>query len=422
MNEQVPTVAVLDFLDVTGKHNDPAPSMSNAHLALAKLGVECSYDVFHDRRFVAGIVLGDNIGQVSDDICLLLRREIRKRFKFDPGLQHMWDAINLACRENTFHPVLDYLDARKWDSKQRIETWLIDYAGAPDTPFIRAVSRLVLVASVRRMRSPGCKFDYMTVLESGEGKNKSLALATLYGDENFSDQSMLGIHDKEIMELGRGRWGWEAADLSGMRKADVDRIKAQLSRQSDRGRPSYGRAVVDVPRTYVSWGTTNDQIYLRSQTGNRRFWPVPVTRFDIAGLIADRDQLWAEANAYESWGEDIGLPETLWRAAGVEQEKRTHRHPWELTLANISEDAARTDGTHYQTRTHANGDVEERVTSQWVLGVALGIQVAAQTPDHWTKLAGLMRKLGWDDNDTKTMRIGGVPQRGYKRLLVDLTR
>ena len=410
------------FQDFEGKSNIPAATMFNALIALQKLGVECSYDIFHDHRIVSGHVLGSEIGQLTDDVCLLIRELCRKRFKFDPGLQHTWEAVNLACRKGSFHPVLNYLDRLKWDGKRRIETWLIDYAGAPDTPFIRAVSRITLVASVRRVRHPGCKFDFMPVLESGEGMNKSGAMTLLYGEENFSDQSILGVSDKELMENLRGRWGVEAADLSGMRKADTDKVKAQLSRQTDRGRPSYGRAVIDVPRTCIMWGSTNDSVYLRSQTGNRRFWPVPIKRFDLKRLAADRDQLWAEASAYESLGDDIGLPEELWSAAAHEQAQRTRHDPWIDELANVADEAAREqkhnpNQTFYTCREH-DGEIDERITSRWILG-HLGITAATQTVDHTHRLATVMRKLGWDDNGGRTMWIAGAT-RGYRRITRDL--
>lgn len=415
-HESLPALPT-NFVDMVGRSNDPAPSMMNALIALDKLGVVCSYDMFHDRRYVSGEPLGSEVGQVTDDVCLLIREQCRKRFKFDPGLQHTWEAVNLACRKNSYHPVLDYLDGLSWDGAKRIDTWLIEYAGAPDTPFVRAVSRLTLIAAVRRVRQPGCKFDFMTVFESGEGKNKSKALATLFGEEHFSDQSILGISDKELMENLRGRWGIEAADLSGMRKADVDRVKAQLSRQTDRGRPSYGRAVIDVPRACVMFGTTNDHIYLRSQTGNRRFWPIKVERFDIIRLKNDRDQLWAEANVEEMLADNIDLPEELWADATAEQDARTRRDPWEDILADVSDDAARQqrsvkDGpVHYEIK----DDDEERITSHWLLTSALRISEAALTVEHTHRLATVMRKLGWDDNEGKTMWIGKRATRGYKR-------
>ena len=65
-----------------------------------------------------------------------------------------------------FIPVRDYLDGLQWDGKPRIDSWLIDYGGAEDTEYTRAVSALMLIAAVRRVRQPGCKFDEMVVIEN----------------------------------------------------------------------------------------------------------------------------------------------------------------------------------------------------------------------------------------------------------------
>lgn len=415
---------VSPFHDLVGKSNIPAPSMHNAMTALALLDVECTYDTFHDRRIVAGQVLGSEIGQVSDDVCLLLRKLCREKLQFDPGKDHTWDAVSLACRHGSFHPVRDYLDSLQWDRVSRIDTWLIDYMHAPDTPFVRAVGRMMLIASVRRVRKPGCKFDYMCVLESGQGKNKSSALATLYGLENFSDQSILNLSDKELQEATRGRWALEAADLSGIRRGDVETIKAQLSRQTDRARPAYGRAVIDIARQCVMWGTTNDTTYLRDQTGNRRFLPVSVGRIDVAAIARDRDQLWAEASIAEGLDVDIMLPEELWEAARVEQADRTQSDPWVDELANVAALAARVERANaklpvpdvpiYELRDVPGNQsqVSERIASRWLLAGALAIPIDRCTPEHTHRLARVMAALGWS---RRLIRFGEHVGKGYVR-------
>lgn len=86
---------------------------------------------------------------------------------------------------NSFHPVCDYLDGLEWDGTPRLDTWLTTFGQAEDTPYTRAVGALTLLAAVRRVRQPGCKFDEMPVLESEQGKNKSSALAVLAVREDW---------------------------------------------------------------------------------------------------------------------------------------------------------------------------------------------------------------------------------------------
>lgn len=404
-----------DFVDVDAKTGWPLDTLSNTRVAISKLPIEFSYDKFRDKRFVGKMVLADSNGQINDDALTAIRVMIRERYRFEPGKNNTWDAINLYCREHGYHPVLDYLNPLVWDGVARLETWMIDYMGAPDTPFVRAVSCMMLVASVRRVRYPGTKFDYICVLESPEGYNKSSTLAMLYGPENFSDQSILGLSDKELQEAVRGRWGLECADLSGMRKAEVEKIKAQLSRQEDRTRPAYGRAVLDAPRSVVFWGSTNDNEYLRSQHGNRRFLPVPVGRIDVDGLAAIRDQLWAEASCTEALGISIMLPEKLWLAAGKEQEARTFYDPWRDIVKRLSTKAQTREPYAFETM----ADGEERVASHFIMATVLGIEEKHQNPELNKRLGLVMRKEGW--TGPKPVRIHGHVVRGYSRQLPDPT-
>jgi predicted P-loop ATPase len=422
------------FVDFEGKSNIPAPTLTNARIALNKLGLNCWHDLFSGKKYIGGSALNSEVGgQVTDDLVSAIRIMIRRDFDFDPGLNNTWQAINLFCREHGCHPVRDYLNAclADWealDGGKRIDTMLIDYFGAPDTAFIRSVSRIVMVASARRIFDPGCKFDYMTVLESPEGYNKSRALAKLYGEQWFSDQTILGLDDKQLAETLRGRWCVECADLSGMRKADVEKVKAQLSRFEDRTRPAYGRAVIDAPRSSVFWGTTNETEYLRSQTGNRRFFPVPIKRIDVDAIERDRDLLWGEAMAAHLAGESIMLPESLWADAGAEQDARTVGEPWLDLVGNVAERAARHERLRSENRLHdldeseslgvvySNDGERERVTSQYVLGKIIGIPADRQTAEQGKRLGAIMRKLGW--TGPAAFWIGDRTARGYERPIV----
>lgn len=418
--------APADFLDFEDKdHKRSAGTLTNARVALRKLetqGMEFSYDVFRDKRLAGGVALANSVGQISDEAISGLRVLIRDKFNFDPGKNNMWDAANLFCREHSYHPVRDYLKGLgEFFGKPQLETWMIKYLGVDDTPLTRYVSKMVLVASVRRIMRPGCKYDYMIVLEGPENKGKSLALATLYGDEFFSDQTLLGLGDKELQEATEGRWCVECAELVGMKK-DVEKIKTQITRQVDRARKAYARAVLDFLRQCVLWGTTNERDYLRSQTGNRRFIPVRVSAMiDIEGLRAARDSLWAEAVEAEAAGFPITMPEHLWDAARAEQELRTRQDPWRDKLADIGQGIKEDNAEHkfngatvFERRTRDDGHMVERCTSQWLLGSILEIPLTQQNPELASRLRTVMEKLGWRLSE-KTMWIGGRATRGYVR-------
>ena len=417
----VPSALPIDFVDLDGKGNIPVASMINTRVAIGLLGLDCRYDVLHDRYTVNGSAFGNSAMQVSDAVARKLRSMIRLAYKFDPGPQNAMDALYASCEANAFNPVLDYLDGcqPKWDGTPRIDRWLIDYMGAEDTPFVRAVGRLMLIASVRRMRQPGCKFDYMCVLQSPEGRGKSSGLATLYSEENFSDQAILGVRDKELAEAVRGRWAIECAELVGMKRPELENVKAAITRQTDRVRPAYGRAVIDVPRTMVYWGTTNDEEYLRALSGeNRRFLSISVGVIDVAAIARDRDQLWAEAANEEEFEPSLALPSSLWAVANAERATRTQSDPWADVLEHVADDAQRGEQSskadYEVVAIWPYDSFEERISSAYVIGVALGIPQERQTPDQAKRAANVMRSLGWSKPPGKC-RINGASVRGFVR-------
>jgi predicted P-loop ATPase len=234
-------LASIDFGDITAAGAIKA-TCANTRIAIGKLEISCGYDVFHDKLLIGGQPIGQHAGELSDHACLVLRKLVDDKFGFDPGRNHVFDACVQLALENSFDPVVDYLDGLEWDGTPRIDEWLTTYLGAADTKLNSVIGRIALIAQVRRARSPGCKFDQIIVLESAEGELKSSALSVLAGGpENFSDQTILGRGDKEQQELLRGVWVYEIADLSNIRKAEVEDVKAFASRTYDRARPAYGR-------------------------------------------------------------------------------------------------------------------------------------------------------------------------------------
>lgn len=394
----------MSWPDLTAKR--PARSYRNARVAIQALGIICKYDEFHDRMLVGGHQIGQWAGELSDAVTVVLRQVIIENFGFDPGKDHVAEAATALCLENRFDPLLDYLDGLKWDGVPRLDRWLTTYLGVEDTNLHRAVGRATLTAAVRRIRQPGCKFDHILTLEGPEGKGKSTAIAVLAGVENFSDQTILSQSDKEQQELLRGIWLYEIADLAGLRRAEVEKVKAFASRTHDRARPAYGRRRVDAPRRCIFVATTNEDEYLKSPTGNRRFWPVAVGSIDIEGLRRDRDQLWAEAAKAERDGEATTLAAELWATVADAQEARREHDPWDDLLADVA-------GAVY---TSADGMGEEaRISTEELYKTHLGIPATEKVNTvHHQRLKRAMQRLGW--NGPKFIGFGGKSQkRGYFR-------
>jgi hypothetical protein len=233
-------------------------TLHNARVAVAALGVECRYDLFHHKIVLEyrGTVHEWNGGELDDIALTRMRQFVSEKFSFDPGAIHLLDAIKTIAVEHCFDPVLEMLDEaqRNWDKKPPLDNWVVTYLGCKDTKLNRAIGRKTLIAAIHRPRVPGCKYDHITVLEGPEGLLKSTAIRELAGDENFSDQSILGASDKEVQEQLDGVWMHENADLAGMTRAEVEHVKAFASRQVDRARPAYGRVREDRKRRSIEWG------------------------------------------------------------------------------------------------------------------------------------------------------------------------
>jgi predicted P-loop ATPase len=403
-NHAVARVTFRDYL----KSGLPKPTLANAVIAIKALGIEARFDLFHHRTNVTyqGDVSTIHEGLLTDYTVSATRSLINNTYRIDCGDANTFAAIQEIAWANAYDPVLNMLNdcQGKWDTVKRLDTWVMDYLGCEDTPFNRAIGRKVLIAACRRARNPGCKFDNITVLEGVEGTNKSTAIKILAGDENFSDQSIIGAKDKEVQEQLDGVWMHENADLAGMKRADVEHVKAFASRQVDRARRAYGRVREDLPRRSIEWGTTNNREYLLSQTGNRRFWPLETGKINIEALKLDRQQLLGEAATYEATGESITLDEHLWGDAREAQELRRVVDPWEDILDHMP-----------ATIIHRAGDGNERVASADVLLHVLEIPAAQQNSGHGQRLVHAMARVGWNRNKSGSVTINGRPARGYIR-------
>ena len=248
---------------------------------------------------------------------------MEKRYQIT-GTAKIDAALSLHSTIHAFNEVTAYLEQLQWDGVTRLESLFIDYLGAEDTPYTRAVTRKAFTAAVARAMVPGTKFDIMTILSGPQGIGKSTLLDKM--SQGFFNDSIRTFEGKEASELLQGVWLVEVSELDAFRRTDVSRIKQFLSQRADRFRAAYGRHVKEMPRCCVFFGTTNTNDYLQDKTGNRRFWPVDVglraaSKSVWNDLPRELDQLWAEAVFYWRLGEPLYLTGDLAAAEKAKQEE-----------------------------------------------------------------------------------------------------
>jgi predicted P-loop ATPase len=321
------------------------------------------------------------------------------------------EAIKVVADRHRFHPVRSWLQGLKWDKHKRLATWLRRVCLAEDEwddadplqQYLARVGTWYLMGMCARVldvvrvngqvvRGPGTKFDYMLILEGPQGLRKSTLLRTLAG-EYFADTGLV-LGDKDSYQQLQGCWLYEIPELDAFSKADVMKIKAYIASQEDYFRASFDRRARKYPRQVVFGGTTNEDHYLTDPTGNRRFWPVKVTRLiDIDWVIAHREQLLAEAmhrvmagaRMYPTPAEELEL-------FAPQQQARAVENAIESAIARFlysspAPGQGREDGT-----------AVDEVSLVELLGkLGIGIEKLGPGRFHEKQAAAALRRLGWEE-------------------------
>lgn len=341
------------------------------------------------------------------------------------------DALVSVSHENAFHPICNYLGGLAWDGEERLDRVLVEYFGAEDCEYIAAVGRKWFTAAVARVMQPGIKFDYTLTLVGEEGIYKSTFLRILF-DPWFTDNfSFHMIGSTKAAEQIRGYWGVEIGELVGLKRAELEGIKAFLSRQIDAQRGAYREYLEEVYRQCVFAGSTNEDEFLRGANGNRRFWVVqtrvqPPSKL-INQLNDERNQLWAEAVALWEAGERIYLNSDLEDQARRIQDRHTETDDRQEIVERYLETKLPANWDEmitWQRKGFLAGDesgpkgteTRKRVSVAEIWVEALGCQIKDMNTVNTKYIHEIMKRIpGWEKYKTRTSFKFFGNQRGWKR-------
>jgi predicted P-loop ATPase len=241
-------------------------------------------------------------GFVEDDHVHAIQEQLQHKGLTHLGVLSTQQAISRIAHENPFHPIRDWLNDLAWDGEPRLDNWMHHYLGAEDTPYVRKISRLFLIAMVARVMEPGCKSDHMILLEHRQGAQKSTAVKILAGGDRWFSDTLppIGEDHVRLAMAMRGLWVGEFSDLAAWRGAHIDELKRFLTVTTEKFTAKHAHNEAAEPRQCNFIGTTNRMgDTLKDPTGARRFWPVVCGTISIEGLAERRGDLFAEAvNAY----------------------------------------------------------------------------------------------------------------------------
>ncbi|BAU12512.1 hypothetical protein LEP3755_30420 [Leptolyngbya sp. NIES-3755] len=305
---------------------------------------------------------------------------IEKNFQAKSGKAEFEEIFVIAAKRNSYSPIVEYLDrvsSEYGNSTNVLNGFTERYFGQTELIYNSMLTRS-LVAAVARAYNPGCKVDTALILQGKQGARKSTFFKILAGGDQYFDDSLGNVGDKdEKLKLHRV-WFVEWAELETVfRRKDVASTKAFLSSSTDFVRPPYGRDTEEMSRASVIVGTTNQEEFLSDSTGNRRFWVIPVLKdIDTDLLQKERNRIWAAAVALYKAGQQYWLTDLEEVAASGIAEQFQTSDPWTEPVLNYATD-------------------QDFITTKEILDRPLQIEVSKQDKASQMRVAEILKKAGW---------------------------
>ena len=390
------------------------PCASSAYIALSATeitGFKIAYDTFRGKIVIkpAGAKDADPWTLFTEERNLEIRIALEK-YGFKPGKiskDLISDAVRLVASESQIDTMRDYLARTlpKWDGTPRAERSLATYCGADDTPYTRAVGRYFWGMLWRRASSPiPIKADISLVLIGAQGANKTRFIKALTPLPETHTELNFNLSASELAMRMGGRIIAEFPEMIGFGKRKLEEIKAFLTLEADTYRPLYSSDQRTVTRRCLFVMTTNNLALFSDRTGNRRYAPVKVGRFNADAIAPDLLQLWAEGKEiYTRYG-GLKLHQDVERITAVENDNFILPDSWESAIADWLEAQAKLPE-------------EERaiLQSRTILNAALGFNDPQVKRDDLARVADIMQALGFIYKVQRQPRLGGKTAKVWAR-------
>lgn len=310
----------LPWID-TFKNGSPKATIQNFKVLLDSLEISCRYNEI--KKDIEVIIPNTNFSPANKKSADFAFIESEcKRLGLNIALNSQRSYLVVISENNRYNPIREWILSKDWDGEDRLKGFFETLVTSKDKllsdgrNFYHELTYRWMLSAVHAVFNPrGIAAQGVLVLQGKQGIGKSTWFERLVDTSIFElaelvkKDAILDPSNKDIVSQTINKWIVELGEIgSTFRKADIDNLKAFITRNNDEFRKAYASAESCYPRMTVFGASVNDPIFLRDKTGNRRFWTIPCEHIDALHSFS-MQQVWAQLNYLRLKGESF-VPDT----------------------------------------------------------------------------------------------------------------